>query len=284
MVTDDGTTVEDVLGRLQKSIDQISPRLANRAGYATAYHHAVRDVGILIDYDRFIDPEWAERLVIGAADRFVRVLEDVGAGGPPEISAPWRLVFAAPTGLPARRKLMMGLGVQLNFDLPQAVLAVTSDDDFTHPDVLTVHQWDHERIDAIMAPRLADHLAQSDSRLVNRALVPLSRLGIRLILRDARECLWRNVGQLHSARLLGESAYRKRLAELEAITAERVQELQSSGPAVVRYTVAGFGLRLPPTEARFATIHPLRRARPALAARIGRPRTPNHRPGPSTGC
>ena len=278
MVTADGTTVEDVLGKLQKTIKQIPPGLSNQASYATAFHRVISDVGVVIDYDRFIDPAWTERLVIGATDRLVGVLDAARTGRSDEVPAPWRLVFAAPA-MSARRNLVMGLGVQLNFELPQAVLAVSSGTDFSHPDYLTVRRWDLERIDAIMAPRIADQFSH-DSRLRTRVLAPVYRLGVRLMLRDARHHLWRNVLQLRAARMQGEGAFRRRLAELEALTAARMQELQTSGLAAVRYTVVGFGLVLPQSG---GPRRPGGRVHSAVLPRQRRPSTLDRRDAPTSG-
>jgi hypothetical protein len=283
MVTADGTTVEDVLNKLQKSIGELPPRLAHRAGYATAFRRAISDVGVMIDYDRFIDPAWAERLVIRATDRLVRLLNAASNDRSDEVSAPWRLVFAALTGLSPRRRLILGMGAQLNFDLPQAVLDATSAGDFDHPDVLTVHRWDHERIDAIMAPRIADQFAQSDSRFLNRLLGPVFRLGVRLMLRDARLVVWQNVLQLRAARLLGEGAYRRRLAELEALTAARIQALQASWLVVVRYLVTGFGVLLQPIGGQQAAGRPAAHAHLALLPQQRRPGTLDRRNAPTNG-
>jgi len=281
MVTADGTTVEDVLGKLQKSIGQIPQGLANQISYATAYHRAISDVGVLIDYDRFIDPAWTERLVIGATDRLVQVLDAARSGRPDDVPAPWRLVFAAPAGS-AGRNLVMGLGVQLNFELPQAVLAVAGVNDFSHPDYLTVHRWDLERVDAIMAPRIADQFAH-DSRLRKRVLAPVYQLAVRLMLRDARHHLWRNVLQLRAARVQGEGAFRRRLAELEELTAARIQKMRTSGLAAVRYTVLGFGLVLPPSGGPDAARRPGQRVHSAVLPRQRRASTLDRRDAPTSG-
>ncbi|MEO6503360.1 MAG: DUF5995 family protein [Jatrophihabitantaceae bacterium] len=53
-----------------------------------------------------------------------------------------------------------------------------------------------------------------------------------------------------AARLLGEDAYRIRLAELEVLSAARVADLLASGQVLLRLAVAGFGVALPPAANR----------------------------------
>ena len=37
---------------------------------------------------------------------------------------PWRLAFEAPADLPALRQVLLGINAHVNYDLPQALLAV----------------------------------------------------------------------------------------------------------------------------------------------------------------
>ena len=49
----------------------------------------------------------------------------------PQYRRPWRLAFDAPAELPALRHVLLGINAHVNYDLPQALLAVISDEDFT---------------------------------------------------------------------------------------------------------------------------------------------------------
>ena len=61
-----------------------------------------------------------------------------------------------PADLPPLRHVLLGINAHVNYDLPQALLAVISDDDFTDPVLIGRRQRDHERIDAVLASRVAD--------------------------------------------------------------------------------------------------------------------------------
>ena len=65
---------------------------------------------------------------------------------------------------------------RVNYDLPQALLAVISDAEFTDSAVLERRRRDHEHIDGILVSRVGaenDELAaQSTLRLLDRVLRP----------------------------------------------------------------------------------------------------------------
>jgi hypothetical protein len=74
----------------------------------------------------------------------------------------------------------------------------------------------------------------------------LNRLSSRRFLREARQKVWHNVGELQQARLQGDDRYRARLAELEVLSAARIADLLAPGQVLLRLAVAGFGVSLPP--------------------------------------
>jgi hypothetical protein len=136
----------------------------------------------------------------------------------------------------------------VNYDLPQAMLAVISPQDFNDPDLLERRRRDHERIDAVLAGRVKAEDAElgDPRRLLDRALTPLNRLSSKRFLREARQKVWHNLTELHAARLCGEQAYSVRLAELELLSAARIADLLAPGQVLLRLAVAGFGVVLPP--------------------------------------
>ena len=67
---------------------------------------------------------------------------------------PWRLAFAAPPELPSLRHVLLGINAHVNYDLPQAMLAVISPDDFNDPILIGRRRRDHERIDTVLAGRV----------------------------------------------------------------------------------------------------------------------------------
>jgi hypothetical protein len=144
---------------------------------------------------------------------------------------------------------LLGVNAHVNYDLPQALLAVISTDDFADPVLLARRQRDHERIDGVLSARVPaedEELAASGRSLVDRVLAPLNRLSSQRFLREARQKVWRNTWQLHEARLDGRDTYARRLAELEVLSAARIADLLAPGQVLLRLAVAGFGVVLPP--------------------------------------
>ena len=146
--------------------------------------------------------------------------------------------------------MLLGVNAHINYDLPQALLAVITDDEFADTALLDPRRRDHERIDGILAGRVAaedmeisSHSARS---LVDRTLRPLNRWASRRFLKEAREKVWSNTVALSHARVRGPDAYRARLAELEVLSSAKINDLVAPGQVLLRLAVAGFGVRLPP--------------------------------------
>ena len=69
-----------------------------------------------------------ERWDVAFAELYLTALDLHLSGGTP--SRPWRLAFDAPDDLPALRLVLLGINAHVNYDLPQALLAVITDEDF----------------------------------------------------------------------------------------------------------------------------------------------------------
>lgn len=161
---------------------------------------------------------------------------------------PWRLSFDAQPQLPALRHVLLGINAHVNYDLPQAMLEVISPEDFDNAELLARRRRDHERIDTVLASRVKaeDDVLGDGKSTLDRVLTPLNRLGTKRFLREARQKVWHNVGELHNARTQSDDAYRTRLAELEVLSAARIADLLAPGQVLLRLAVAGFGVVLPP--------------------------------------
>jgi hypothetical protein len=81
---------------------------------------------------------------------------------------------------------------------------------------------------------------------MDRLMAPLNHAASRQFLREARRKVWANTAVLHSARMVGDGEYQRRLAELEALSAARVVDLLRPGPVLLRLAVRGFGVTLDP--------------------------------------
>jgi hypothetical protein len=264
MVTASEQTVEAVLDRMQQRIDAVPAANQHRRIFAGTYRRTTKAVGTAIDDARFEDPRWVERWDVVFADLYLAAYDahttdttdttgttdtPDAAGAAASVPRPWRLAFDAPADLPPLRHVLLGINAHVNYDLPQALLAVISDEDFLDPVLMARRRRDHERIDAVLASRVAaeDNALGGSSSLLDRMLAPLNRLGSKRFLREARQKVWRNVEQLQSARLKGDDAYRRRLAELEVLSAAKIADLLAPGQVLIRLALTGFGVVLPPS-------------------------------------
>jgi len=196
----------------------------------------------------FTDPEWTERWDVAFADLYLEALEQLRAGQQP--SRPWAVAFGAPADLPVLNRLLLGMNAHINYDLPQALLAVITDDEFDDPRLIARREADHKAIDDILASRVAaedDELISiaGPGSVLNRLLKPLNQRGTKRFLREARQKVWRNAFDLSKARRAGQDAYAARLAELEELSAAKVTELSAPGQVLLKLAVRGFGVRLP---------------------------------------
>jgi len=205
-------------------------------------------VGQAIDQARFEDPEWVEIWDVRFAELYLQAHDADLATGAASVPRPWRLAFDAPPDLPALGHVLLGINAHVNYDLPQALLAVISDDDFLDPRLMARRRRDHERIDAVLAERVAaedGELAATGPRsLLDRVLTPLNRLASQRFLRESRQKVWHNTVELQQARVNG--GYEKRLGELEVLSAAKVADLLRPGQVLLRLAVTGFGVTLPP--------------------------------------
>jgi len=246
-VTAEDQTVDAVLARMQRRIDDLPAHLAHRRIFAGTYRRTTEAVGAAITDARFEDPAWVERWDVVFADLFLDAHDADRDGRAADVPRPWRLAFDAPADLPPLRHVLLGINAHVNYDLPQAMLAVISDADFADTVLLDRRRRDHERIDAVLASRVAAEDGELEpGSVLDTLLTPLNRMGSKRFLREARQKVWRNVEQLQTARLAGDDAYRRRLAELEVLSAAKIADLLAPGQVLLRLAVAGFGVVLPP--------------------------------------
>jgi Family of unknown function (DUF5995) len=241
------SAVESVVGTMQDRLDGLTPEQEPLREFLGTYQRTTLAVGRAVDEGEFEDPAWVEAWDVAFAELYLTALDAHLAGGTP--TRPWRLAFDAPADLPALRQVLLGINAHVNFDLPQALLAVISDADFADPVTMDTRRRDHERIDGVLASRVAAEDAELSSKgrsTLDRVLQPLNRLSSKRFLREARQKVWHNTVELQSARLAGISSYDARLAELEVLSAAKIADLLAPGQVLLRLAVAGFGVVLPP--------------------------------------
>jgi hypothetical protein len=159
------------------------------------------------------------------------------------------VAFGAPAGLPPLRHVLLGMNAHINYDLPQALLAVITDQEFADPALLARRKADHRAIDEVLAARVGAEDAElvrvsGPGSPLDRLLRPLNRIGTRRFLREAREKVWANAIALSAARASGPEAYASALERLAELSAAKVTALQAPGQVLLKLAVNGFGVRL----------------------------------------
>ena len=240
--------IEELIARMAALLEPLEAAGDKRRYFHATYLRTTMAVAGEIGRGGFADAEWVERWDIVFADLYLDALEgDMAGRRPPR---PWEIAFCAPVGLPPLRHVLLGMNAHINYDLPQALVAVISDEQFDDAALLARRGADHRAIDEVLASRVAaedDELTRlsGPAPLLDRLLRPVSRLGTRRFLREAREKVWANAAVLSRARRQGSDAYAAVLAQLEELSAAKVAALQAPGQVLLKLAATGFGVRLP---------------------------------------
>lgn len=248
-------------GSLLEQMGEIDRRL-RAEGDARRHFHSVylRTTRAVIDdatAGRFRDPEWAERWAVVFAELYLEALTAWERGDDPP--GPWRVAFQAAEDahIAPVRHVLLGINAHINYDLPQALLAVISDAELDDDAVIALRAADHAHIDSILVRRVPEEDAElanvegpGDRSVLDRLLSPWNRAGTRRFLKEARAQVWRNTHILGTARRRGPDAYRAGLATLEALCEERVADLVTPRFVILRLARHGFGVELPETADR----------------------------------
>jgi hypothetical protein len=239
--------VAEVVAQMQQRLDAL-PAASPRRPFLSTYLRTTEAVGDAVAAGDFLDPAWVQRWDVAFAQLYLLAHDAFVAGEVAAVPRPWRLAFTAPDGLPPLRHVLLGINAHVNYDLPQAMLAVISEADFDDQALLRRRRRDHEGIDGVLAGRVkAEDDQLGDAKTVlDRVLTPLNRVASKRFLREARLKVWHNVESLHQARLAGTQEYAVRLGELEVLSAARIADLLAPGQVLLRLAVAGFGVVLPP--------------------------------------
>jgi len=236
---------------MQQRLDLLPEQLSQQRVFLSTYQRTTLAVDAAVRAGSFEDPGWVERWDVAFAELYLNALDTQALhAGSDKVPRPWRLAFTAPPGLPPLRHVLLGINAHVNYDLPQALLAVISDSDFADSLLMDRRRRDHERIDRILASRVAaednELTATGGATLLDRLLTPLNRQGSKRFLREARQKVWHNTIELQEARAAGPEQYAVRLAELELLSAAKIADLLQPGQVLLRLAVAGFGVSLPP--------------------------------------
>jgi len=242
--------IDDVIERMTVLADELRRDGDRRLAFHATYLRTTEAVAAALRAGAFEDTDWVDRWDVAFAQLYLDAL-DAGRRGD-AVPAPWAVAFAAAAAqpdLPAVRHVLLGMNAHINYDLPQALLAVISDAEFEDPAVRARREADHRRIDEVLAVQVGAEDAELQqlepaTTWQDRVLQPANRMATRRFLRESRAKVWANALELSKARKAGPEAYDARLGELETLCGRRVADLVRPGPVLLRLAAGGFGVRL----------------------------------------
>ncbi len=243
-----GRVIEELIARMAALVEPLQAAGDQRQYFHATYQRTTIAVAEELRRGGFADPDWVERWDVAFADLYLEALEAEMAGQRP--TRPWAIAFGAPAGLPPLRHVLLGMNAHINYDLPQALVAVIADEEFDDAALLALREADHRAIDGVLASRVAaedDELTalSGPAPLLDRLLRPFNQRGTQRFLREARQKVWVNAIALNRARRQGPDAYAGVLAQLEELSAAKVATLQAPGQVLLKLAATGFGVRLP---------------------------------------
>ncbi len=171
-----GRVIDELIARMAAMLGPLEADGDQRRYFHATYQRTTIAVAEQIKRGGFADPGWVERWDVAFADLYLDALETTLAGQRP--ARPWDIAFSAPADLPPLRHVLLGMNAHINYDLPQALLAVITDAEFGDAALLARREADHQAIDGVLASRVGaedDELARlsgppSPARPAARAL------------------------------------------------------------------------------------------------------------------
>ena len=244
---------------LIERMEEVGERLITdndeRQHFHGAYLRTTKAVLADAEAGKFQDPDWAHRWGLAFASLYMNAFEAWERGD--DAPSPWVVAFEASRNhdtTPLRHSLL-GINAHINYDLPQALLAVITDDEFDDEELMAMRASDHAHVDSILVARVPEEdrrLAQveepGDRTIVDSALRPFNRAGTRRFLKEGRRKVWRNTRILSQARRRGEVPYRQELSRLEELCRARVADLVEPRFVLISLALHGFGVDLPDGE------------------------------------
>src|SRR2546421_11653588 len=172
-------SIPGLVERMVADLDRLPADDARRFFHST-YLRTTRAVAEEIDRGGFLDGPWLERWDIVFAELYLDALHADLRGAP--VPQPWRIAFdtaARQPGLPPLRHVLLGMNAHINYDLPQALVAVISPAEFDDQAVRASRAADHTHVDEVLLARVGaedDELSAVSRRsLLDRVLAPLNR-------------------------------------------------------------------------------------------------------------
>lgn len=236
--------VAEVVSQLRRRLVDLPSTSAHRRVFLETYLRITQAVGRAVAADAFEDSGWVRRWDVIFAGLFLGAHDADASGG--QVPRPWRLAFGADPVLPPLVHVLVELNAHVNWDLPQALVAVLGEEDLASENLVASRRRDHARIDEVLAAQTRAEGRRLNGRLVGRVLLPVNTWLTHRFLPRAREQAWRNVLVLAEGRRQGPEAYGARLRDLDALASAKLTELLDPQWVLPRVAVRGFGVALPP--------------------------------------
>jgi hypothetical protein len=238
-------TIGQVIARMEEIGAHFDPSDARRHFHAT-YLRSTRAFDEELARGGFLDPVWLEAFDVVFANLY---LEALAAWDREEAPGAWQVAFATARDRPDLqpvRHVLFGMNVHVNFDLPQALIATISDDEFDDPALMETRERDHMHGDAVLAARVAeeDRAIPGERTVLDRLLTPLNRMATKKFLAEARRKVWGNARILGNARRQGAAQLAARIDELDRLCAARATDLVAPGQVILKLGRRGFGVVL----------------------------------------
>lgn len=243
---------QDLIERMASIGQRLVAENDERQHFHCAYLRSTQSVLKEAEEGKFLDGGWAQRWGLAFAQLYMDAFDTFERG---EMApGPWQVAFEAsrdPDITPFHQALL-GINAHINFDLPQALLAVITDDEFDDERLMERRAADHNHVDEILVRRVPEEEKRmreveepGDRTFIDRLMMPLNRVGTKRFLKDGRKKVWRNTRILSSSRRRGPEAYTAELARLEGLCRARVSDLVQPRFVIVHLAVRGFGVELP---------------------------------------
>lgn len=248
-----GYAIAELISRMELVERRLHDAGDERRHFHSTYLRTTRAVAADLAAGGFVDSEWAEHWDVVFASLYLDAVEQWDTRG--SAPGPWQVAFSAAAGpdrLAPLRHVLLGINAHVNFDLPQALLAVITDEEFDDAAIVRKRAADHEHIDSILVDRVAAEDAElakvelpGDRTRIDRLLQPLNRFGTKRFLKEARRKVWHNARILQRARVIGDDELRRRIKELGELASRRVSDLVAPRYVILKLARSGFGVELP---------------------------------------
>ena len=252
MADEEGSgSIDELIGRMQALLVGLEANTDPGRYFLATYLRTTVAVKEELEGGGFLDPGWVERWDVAFAGLYLDALETRNRGQRP--AGPWAAAFGAETEtrVPPLRHVLLGMNAHINYDLPQALLASITDEEFDDDALVARRAADHAHIDSVLVRRVAPEDLElkklerpGDRTLLDHAMTPFNRAGTKRFMREARRKVWHNARVLSAARRGGPEPLVARLRELEDLSRARVLDLRRPGQVLLRLAVRGFGVEL----------------------------------------